>query len=95
MNMVWRIVEHQEFKRTIELVPELIQREVVILRTLMEENPFINGADKRPLQHKCESLFEQKIDKYRLVYRTNVNSQRVEFLWIRHKPHATTRRWVQ
>jgi hypothetical protein len=62
--MAWSIVEHQEFKRTIVLVPEHIQREVVILRVLMTENPFINGADKRPLQHKCEGLFEQKIDKY-------------------------------
>lgn len=89
--MAWKIVEHQEFKKTIELVPEHIRREVERLRILMADNPFVNGADTRPLQHKCEGLFEQKIDNYRLVYRTNVNSQRVELLWI----HATARRWVK
>ena len=92
--MVWKIVEHHEFERTMKGVPEYVRREVQIVRVLMEENPFINGADKRPLQNKCEGLFEQKIDKYRLVYRTNVNSQRLEFLWIRPKPYATARRWV-
>ncbi|MGC2574982.1 MAG: hypothetical protein WA364_26005 [Candidatus Nitrosopolaris sp.] len=93
--MTWIIVEHQEFNKTIKAVPKRIRQQVEKLRVLMVDNPFVNGADESPLQNKCKGLFEQKIDNYRLVYRTNLNAQRVEFLWIRAKPHATARRWVK
>ena len=96
MATEWTIVEHQEYKRTIRLVPKHIREELEnSLRPQMEDYPFINDADKRPLKNDCEGFYEQKIEKYRLVFRIlNYNSKIVEFSWIRAKPHATSKRWV-
>jgi mRNA-degrading endonuclease RelE of RelBE toxin-antitoxin system len=92
----WTIVEHIEYKRTIRLVPTHIQREIEnILKPKMKEYPFVNDADKRPLKNKCEGLFEQKIQNYRLIFRIlDYNRKKIEFCWIRAKPHATAKRWI-
>lgn len=92
----WTFIEHQEYRRTISLVPKHIQEEIqYVLKAKMEENPFVNDADKRPLKNKCEGFYEQKIENYRLVFRIlNYNSKKIEFSWIRAKPHATAKRWI-
>jgi mRNA-degrading endonuclease RelE of RelBE toxin-antitoxin system len=96
MSNEWTIFEHEEYKRTIQLVPKHIKKEIEnILKPKMEGYPFVNDADKRPLKNKCEGLFEQKIENYRLIFRIlDYNNKKVEFCWIRAKPHATAKRWV-
>jgi mRNA-degrading endonuclease RelE of RelBE toxin-antitoxin system len=91
----WTIIENEEYVKTIKHVPKAILEKVEKLRSQMEDDPFINDADKRPLKNKCEGLYEQKIENFRLIFRIlNYNSKKVEFTWIRQKPHATSKRWV-
>jgi len=88
----WIIKEHSEFKRTIKLCPTRIQRVVNnSLRPQMEIYP-LDGAI--PLKNKLKGHYEQKINNYRLIFRINSKSHVIYFLWIRPKPHATTKKWV-
>jgi len=88
----WRITEHSEYKNTIQQTPRSVRDYIDNqLKPQMENNPFLDAIR---LRNKCDGLYEQKIGKYRLVYRMNINSKVVEFLWIRAKPHATAKCWV-
>jgi mRNA-degrading endonuclease RelE of RelBE toxin-antitoxin system len=96
MSKEWTIIENQEYLRTIKLIPKHIRDKVENeLKSQMEEYPFVNNADKYPLQNKCKGFYEQKIENYRLVFRIlDYNSKKIEFSWIRSKPHATAKRWI-
>ena len=57
MSKEWTIVEHKEYKKTIRRVPRHIRERIEkFLKPQMEEYPFIDDADKRPLRNKCEGF---------------------------------------
>ena len=88
----WQIKTHLEFDRTIKLCPRRIQNFVKnTLKPQMEFEPF-HGAIH--LKNKLEGCLEQKIENYRLVFKVNLKSHVVYFLWIRPKPHATEKKWI-
>jgi mRNA-degrading endonuclease RelE of RelBE toxin-antitoxin system len=90
----WTIIEHQEYQRTIRMIPIRIRRIVESqLKPQMELDPFINSIE---LKNELDGFYEQKqgLEKYRLVFRIlNYNSKIVQFCWIRAKPFVTTRNW--
>ena len=91
----WTIIEHEEYKRTIKLVPRRIKNKIENeLIPQMRRDPFINAIQ---LRNKLEGFYEQKqnLQNYRVVFRIlDYNSKKVEFSWVRAKPHVTAKRWI-
>lgn len=58
---------------------------------MMETYPFTNAIR---LRNKLDGFYEQKIGNYRLVFRANLQTKKVEWCWIRAKPYATTQNYI-
>lgn len=88
----WSIIEHSEYSTTINQVPlwvrEFVENE---LKPQMEIYPLTNAIR---LRNKLEGFYEQKIGKYRLVFRVHLQTKIIEYCWIRAKPHATTHNYI-
>jgi mRNA-degrading endonuclease RelE of RelBE toxin-antitoxin system len=95
MREKWTITEHDEYKKTIRLVPRRIKDKIENeLKPRMEQDPFTNAIQ---LRNKLEGFYEQKqnLESYRVVFRIlDYNSKKVEFSWVRAKPHVTAKHWI-
>jgi len=90
--MDWTIKEHSEYKKTLKNCPREIQDYIKnTLRSQMEEYPLTNAIE---LKNRLIGHYEQKIKNYRLIFKINLKTHVVYFLWIRPKPHVTERNWI-
>jgi mRNA-degrading endonuclease RelE of RelBE toxin-antitoxin system len=53
----------------------------------MEEYPFVEGRCKE-LRDNLKGYYEFKIRNYRLIFRANLDSKRVQLVWLKAKPFA-------
>jgi mRNA-degrading endonuclease RelE of RelBE toxin-antitoxin system len=91
----WKIFEREEYKQMLSRAPVHIQQKIINMIPIIEEYPLSHELRSWRLEDELKDLYEYKIDNYRLIFRLNINSKKIEFLWLKAKPFATTKRWVE
>jgi len=74
-------IDSKDYGTSVTRVPQVILEEIErdIIPT-MEEYPF--GCRSKQLSDNWKGFYKYKIGMYRLVFRVNLNSKRVQLVWV-------------